>query len=667
MMKCIKTLIVFVAFFATMLFTTEAFATDWRPIDPAHLALKAPVVEKDADAEAIFWEIKVQDELDGDTPRTVLQNYIRIKVFTDRGKESQSKIDILYRNRTRITDIAARTIKPDGKVLELKSDAIFDKTVVSLNKIKVKAKSFALPGVEPGSIIEYKWREVRDDRLAYYIRLQFQRDIPVQLVKYYIKPLPMTSNVYEMRYKAFNGQTSPLTLDREGYSTTTMTNVPAFREEKYMPPEYSVRPWILLYYKERKDIKPEQYWLEVGKKTFDETKSKMKLSDEVRKLATSLTEGASTPDEKLDRLVQFCRTKVKNIYDDASSLTEAEIEKMKENKSPEDTIKRGAGTGSDINYLFASLATAAGFDARLARVSDRSDIFFDKAFADDYFLNTSDIAVKVGDEWRFYDPSSRYVPQGMLRWQEEGLEALVSDPKQPFFVRTPFSSHQKSVVKKNAKFKLTEEGVLEGDVKVEYTGHFAIEKREELDENSLEQSEKEIRASIRRQVGEAEISDLKMDTSLDATKPFTYSYHLRIPAYAQRTGKRLFVQLAVFSKADEPVFPESNRIHPLYFPYPWSEEEDLTIELPAGFKMDSPTAPKPVNAGEISQYSTKLMYTKDGSKLIFKRSFFFGGGGSIFFPQSMYPQIKQIFDLVQQQDKHTITLKQEVTSQQEGN
>jgi hypothetical protein len=69
---------------------------DWRPVDPADLALKAPVVEKDADAEALFWDVSVADEIDGGTPRTVLNHYIRIKVFTERGRESQSKIDIVF-------------------------------------------------------------------------------------------------------------------------------------------------------------------------------------------------------------------------------------------------------------------------------------------------------------------------------------------------------------------------------------------------------------------------------------------------------------------------------------------------------------------------------------------------------------------------------------------
>jgi len=76
--------------------SAAASDNDWKPIDPADLALKSPTVEKDADAEAIFWDVRVQDEEDpGGGLHTTLRHYIRVKIFTDRGKESQSKIDIV--------------------------------------------------------------------------------------------------------------------------------------------------------------------------------------------------------------------------------------------------------------------------------------------------------------------------------------------------------------------------------------------------------------------------------------------------------------------------------------------------------------------------------------------------------------------------------------------
>ena len=108
--------------------TPPSFAGDeWRAVDPAELALKTPSVDKDADAEALFWEVRLDDS---QPEEFSLKNYLRIKVFTERGKESQSKVDLPYLASSRIKDIAARVIKPDGTIVELKKEDVFDKTIV---------------------------------------------------------------------------------------------------------------------------------------------------------------------------------------------------------------------------------------------------------------------------------------------------------------------------------------------------------------------------------------------------------------------------------------------------------------------------------------------------------------------------------------------------------
>jgi hypothetical protein len=151
---------------------------DWKPIDPAHLALAAPLVERDADAEAIFWEVRVDHDAE---EGMVLSHYVRIKVFNDRGRESQSKIDILAPKvrsfETKIKDISARTIKADGTIVELKKEDIFERTVVKTSGLKIKAKTFAMPSVEPGAIIEYRWREVRPGVISLYEEFEFAREI----------------------------------------------------------------------------------------------------------------------------------------------------------------------------------------------------------------------------------------------------------------------------------------------------------------------------------------------------------------------------------------------------------------------------------------------------------------------------------------------------------
>jgi hypothetical protein len=642
-----------------LLFPAAVFAgDDWRPVDPADLALKAPVVEKDADAEAIFWEVRLSDDVEGGGPRTVLRHYIRIKVFTERGRESQSKIDIPFLSNWKIQDIAARTIKPDGSIVELKKDDVLERTIEKANGRKIKAKSFAMPGVEPGAIIEYRWKEVRNDQVANYIRLYFQRDVPVQLVKYYIKPLSLPGFEYGMRVQTFNGEPSPFVKEKDGFYSVSMSKVVAFHEEPRMPPEDAVRPWMLLFYSKETNLEVEKFWQDYGKRTYEANKSRMKVSDEVKTAAAAAIAGASTPEEKLEKLFEFCRSKIKNVNDDASGLTSEDRAKLKENKSPADTLKRGMGTGTDIDMLFASLAIASGFDARVVRLSDRSDTFFDKGFPDDYFIQAYDIAVKVGDQWRFYDPASTYVPLGMLRWQEEAQQALLSDPKQSIWLRTPLSPPEKSKVKRTAKLTLSDDGTLEGDAKIEYYGHMGVFRKEWDDEDSPAQREETLRDTVKKQMSTAEVSAIKVENVTDPLKPYVYNYHIRVPGYAQRTGKRLFLQPEFFQHGIAPLFSGSNRRYPVYFSYPWSEEDQVTIELPVGFSLDNADAPQPFSAGPVGDYKPTIGVTKDGRTMVYKRNFFFGGADTIVFPVETYAKLKGYFDAIHQADNHTVTLKQ---------
>jgi hypothetical protein len=652
-------LAIFVALGLLFAVPTRAAFDDWKPVNPSELALKTPTVEKDADAEALFWEVRIDDNPEGDL---IFNHYIRIKVFTERGRESQSKIDITFGNyggEIKIRDIGARTIKADGSIVELKEKDVFERTIVKAGGVKVKAKSFAMPAVEPGCIIEYKWREIRVGRDATNVRLQYQRDIPVQQVKYFIKPM-----AYEhlgFASVTLHGRPSPFVKDDGGYYRTTMTNMPAVRDEARMPPENQVKTWGLVFYTPPDKIDPQKFWLDLGRRFYDRTKGLMKPNDDVKQLAASLVEGANTPDEKLQKLFEFCRTKITNTSSDASGITPDERKKLKDNNSPSDTLKRGMGTSADVDLLFASLATAAGFDARIVLAPNRGDIFFDneiQAIPNSYFLNPSNIGVNVDGKWKFFNPGYSYLPFGMLHWTEEGEMALITDPKTPVWVDTPLSPPEKSQVKRTAKLKLSDDGTLEGDITIEYTGHLAVERKHDHDDESETQREESLKEELKGQMSAAEISDIKIENVTDHVKPLVYSFHVRFPNYAQRTGKRLFLQPAFFQHGVAVEFATTDRKYPIYFHYPWSEKDEVDIELPAGFALDNADAPAPLSSLPITEYKPSLAVSTDGKWLSFKRSFFFGGGTYILFPPTSYGQLKNYFDALYKADNHSLALKQ---------
>ena len=637
---------------------TAVLAADWRPIEPGDAVVEAPRVEKDADAEAMFWDVWVTDEMEGSMPRTVLSHYVRVKIFTERGKETQGTVDLYSLGDFKIQDVAGRTIRKDGSIVELKKEAVFQKVVVKYGGLGIRATSFAMPAVEPGAIIEYRWREVRRDQVSNYTRLYYQREIPVWRVTYHIKPLVLPYVALQMQYIGFNCPNPQMVDERGGFRAISYHNMPALRDEPFMPPADEVRAWGLLYYIMGSPKQPDKFWKAYGKEAYRLFKSELKVNDEIRKLSAELVTGAATPEEKLARLSVYCRAKIKNIYHDSTEMTDEARREAKDNKNSADTLKHGMGTGHDINVLFAALSTAAGFEPRLANVADRSDKFFQRDFPNAYFMRAANVAVRTEGGWRFYDPASPYIPAGMLRWQEEGQEALVSDQDEPVFVRTVISGPEKSVVKRRANLRLQEDGTIEGDVTVEHTGHWSVQMKNDYDGESPEQREESLREEVKRRMSTAEVEDIKIENVTEPEKPLVYSYKVSVPGYAQSTGRRLLLRPAFFQFNLAPMFSASERKYGICFQYPWSEEDVVTFEVPEGYELESPDAPQSSKIAQIGNYDVRLQMTRDHRKLTYGRKFTWGNQGAIMFAAEAYPQMKQIFEFIHRQDNHTLALRQ---------
>ena len=643
--------VVLVSFLITPLGTirTMAAAEDWRPIEPSDLALKAPLVEPNADSEAIFWDIRVDDGGENDL---VLSHYVRIKIFNDRGREKFSKIDIPYINGVKIKDVAARTIKSDGTIVELAKTDIIEKTVVKASGIKLRTKTFAFPGIEPGAIIEYKWKEVRSNTSAQNLRLQFQRDIPVQAVTYHLKPAG--SSTVDVR--AFNMDRPKFEKEKNGFQVATVKDMAAFREEPLMPPEDSVRSWAMVRYLNIFTLLLGYNML--GAQVYIWSQPYLKADKEIKQKVAEITANTDAAEDQIDKIFQFCRNNIKNTSDKSLGFTEDDIEKLKENKKSSDTLKRGVGPAIDVNLLFAAMVNAAGFDARIALMPDRSERLFDPSVVVPGALRPSAVAVRFGTEWKFFDPGLPYIAPGMLRWQEEGVDALIVD-KDQVWVRTPVTDAQKSKEKRSAKLRLDENGTLEGDVTIEYTGHLAVERKVQNADDSPAQREENLKEMVKDRLSSAELTNIAIDDDADAAKPFVYKYHVRVPEYAQKTGKRLFFQPGFFMKGISALFSAGTRKYPIYFHHPWSEEDKVEITLPKGFALDNADRPAPINAGAISQYDVQMGITDDQSTLIYKRTFFFGKPDLLLlFSVDKYDAIKQLFDEVNKADNHIITLKQ---------
>lgn len=626
---------------------------DWRAITPAELSAKAPIVEPDADAEAIFWEVRVDDS---SADELALRHYVRVKIFTERGREQFSRHDVVFAKGTKVKDVEARVTKPDGTMVFLKKEDVLEREIVKASGIKVKAKSFALPGLEIGSIIEYRYKEVYDNAAA-NMRLIFQREVPIQTISYYVKPFSGSRGMY---YEPFNTGNTRFEKDKNGFYRATMTNVPAFREEPSMAPEDEVRAWMYIYYQAGEKKKPDEYWREISRIRHNASKENMKPNDEVKRVTAQAIAGATTDEEKLRKIFEFSKAKVRNLnYSD--KVTDEERKKALNSKTPGDTLKLGYGTATDIDNLFGAMARAAGYDARESLSGSRSEMTFDRSVANvALMINSSSVAVKVGDGWRFFSPGSYFATFGMLSWAEEGQIALIADPKEPIWQEMKLSDSDKSRETRTGKFRLLADGTLEGEARIEYTGHWAAYVKNVNRGDSAAEQEKNLKALIRSNIlGTTEVESFSIENVSDPEKPLIYNFKIRVPGYASRTGKRLFFQPNIFKRSSKPRFTASARKYDIYFSYPYSEKDEITIEFPKGFALENADSPNPVTDKQgIASHKVAMVVTKDGRSLVYKRDFSFGNNGLVRFAAASYAPLKGLFDAFNQADVHQLTLRE---------
>jgi hypothetical protein len=622
----------------------------WRPVSPAELQMKTPQVEPDADAEAIFWEVRLDDKKAGSLS---YRHYVRVKIFTERGRERFSKLDIPFVKGKKVEDVAARVIKPDGSIVALNPQDIFEREIVNARKIKIKAVSFAVPGIEPGVIVEYQYREVIKGDSASGERLIFQRDVPIQKVSYHVRPYQNTT----LKYTPYNMSELRFSEDREnkGFYVGTLTNVPAYKEEPYMPPDDEVRRWVYLSYQNLGSIFRWEFMSEgYGRFFRDATKP----NKEIKAKAAELTAGATTDDEKLRRLYEFTQKQIRNISYDPS-FTDEQRENLKI-KDADDALKRGMGSSMWVDLLFASLAKAAGFDVALVISGDRSENFFspDK-YSSPQFVHPACIAVGVGNGWRYFNPGTPYLPFGRLVWYEENVQGMLIGESSSNWKQSPLSDYKDSLAKRTGKFKLLEDGTLEGTVRLEYDGHQAINRRRAEFTDSPAKREESIKEDIKQRLSTADVTGITIENFTDPSKPLVYVLNVRVPNYAQKTGKRLFIQPGFFESGAKPVFSSATRVNSIYFPYPWSEEDLVEIELPKGFALDNADAPAEVaDPNRIGALKITMRINDANNTLTYRRTFHFGGNGMILFPVTSYQPVKNLFDAFHKADSHTITLKQ---------
>jgi hypothetical protein len=125
---------------------------------------------------------------------------------------------------------------------------------------------------------------------------------------------------------------------------------------------------------------------------------------------------------------------------------------------------------------------------------------------------------------------------------------------------------------------------------------------------------------------------------------------LKIPGWVSGAGRRALLPMGIFSASEKRVFEHEQRVHPIYFEYPFQQEDDVTISLPTGWQVSS--LPAPLNQdGHVVLYSLKAENDKGTVRFTRKLNV-----GLIILEQKYYPALRNFFQVVRTGDEEQIVL-----------
>jgi hypothetical protein len=620
---------------------------EWLPISPEDLALKDNPASPGSDAMILYRESDI------DAQQAAFHEYIRIKVFTQQGTHAGDVEVPFLKGIDNIEDIRGRTVHADGSISNFEGKTL-DKEVVKASGYKFLARTFKLPDVQPGAIVDYKFR---DQFNTDYKFLNFTWNISSYLFTreghFSIKPNPYAFYGFSFRQYGLSAGQHPEEQKDNSY-TLVVHDVKGIEDEPYMPPENALRMRVKFFYITALDPRGEtvdQYWNRMGKLWNEDME---KFIDKKRTLASelgSIVNPGDAPEVKLRKIYTRAQ-KIRNLaFEQRKTKKEMKEEELKPNTSVDDLLKHGYGAARQINYLFIGLARAAGFEATQIRVTSRSDSFFLPQVKDVTQLDAEIVWVRAGGQEYFLDPGSSTYPFALLPWYEAGTKGIRASKDGGQVVDTPLPPSSAATTLRRGDFTLSEDGSLSGTLHVEYAGQAAAIRREEnYTEDEVgrkKKMEKEIQSSL---TPGAEFELTKLADWEDVNKPLQIEGTVKIGTYGSAAGRRMLVPASIFEVPQAKAFQASRRVNMIYFHYPNEITDELQFHAPAGYTVETLPAAQDVNPGAL-KYSISM--TQQPGAVAVRRQLV---TSVILIPVQSYLALRQFFNTVKSDDEAQVVL-----------
>ncbi len=581
-------------------FSVSAYAAeDWLPISQDELRMTSE--PKAPGAPAIY----LYRQVDRDDVNSRQTTYERIKILNEEGRK-YANIEIPFlKNRDNIKDIKARTIQPDGSVVDLAAKP-YETTIVKAKGLQYLAKTFAMSDIHVGSIIEYQYTVEMNPYWVYDSYWLLSADLFTKYARFSLRRSPS----FALRWSWPNGLPEGAHPPKEDHGVVRLEaqNIAAFQLEDYMPPERELKMRVDFVYESwNKESDPAKYWEKYGKAQYEANEKFLDKQKAMEQALATFVQLSDDPQSKLQKIYTRVQELRNYSFEPEKSWQEQEREKRREIEHVDDVWKQRGGNGSAINLLFVGLAKAAGMEAFFVRVSTRDSYFFTPKLMNSSQLNNNVVLVKLAGKDLYFDPGTAHLPFGLLPWYETGVKGFVATKEGGTWIETPRPDCDTTRIERKSDLRLTEDGVLDGKVIVTFTGLEAFGMRMDAENKDDSARKKMLEDSVSEDLpADSEVTLINKPEWSGSSPTLAVEFMIKVQGWVMSAGRRQLFPTGLFGAGEKHLFEHANRVHPIYFQFPSVNLDDLIVALPSGWRIEKLPAPANENHGLV-EFKTNVV------------------------------------------------------------
>ncbi len=583
----------------------SASSDEWPEITAEELSLTS--IPQDPEAEAVILRVEREGKMVKPSDEWVnqLKYRWRMKVLKPSGRRF-GEVHIRGEKYSRVSNIEAKTIKPDGTVVPVSEDQIFDRTVFQVGDYKVTEKVFNFPAVEPGVILEYSYD--RYDNYFFSLAPWYFEGEVFTVYSRFSQSVPNGFG-YMILCDLCEGATPEVSKWRAGKQkgetyTVILRDLPGYRREDLMPPARDVSPRLEMVLQTRKNIyfpalgRQDSLfidWPSVGKyAAFYYERAIKDGQGAIKSVAEEWVQGITDADEKI-------RAVFRHVQEDFRYISWPRV--VGGTRSIETILKQKTADNEEKAVLLLAALRALGVDGFPVLVSGKNEGSLNpKFFSLTQFTHTVAGIPRPGGTVRYLDPTVAYAPFGFVSWRDSGADALFLRGEGPEVGKLPVKN-ELNMTKYKITLKPRPDAKADLEIEARFSGEDAIDMREEL----VPASETGRVDYLKRWLSRARAGTVLLSQTMENLDKVDEPLVLNLKAEASglvtlAEGIEVVQGCVLFCFDSNPI-SRAARQHPFYVDRGWNVSQEVLIVPPEGMKA----APVPLGRTAKSPIGTLTM------------------------------------------------------------